>query len=51
MGEAELFQRNASFIVAHPGATSSDVLRLIEVCKSQVSSRVGVELETGVDIW
>jgi len=51
MGEVELYQRNANFFVAHPGATCADVLKLIEVCKSQVSSQLGVELEVGIDIW
>lgn len=51
MGEVELFTKNASFVVAHQGAVAADVLRLIDMCKSQVSNQLGVELETGIDVW
>jgi UDP-N-acetylmuramate dehydrogenase len=51
MGEVELYQRNLNFFIAHPGATSADVLRLIDVCISQVSNRLGIELESGITLW
>jgi len=37
--------------VAEPEATSSDVLRLIDLIRSQVRDRVGVELELELEIW
>ena len=51
VGAVEIYQPNANFFVAHNGATVEDVLKLIDVCKAQVSSQVGVELEAGIDIW
>jgi UDP-N-acetylmuramate dehydrogenase len=51
VGEAEVSQRHANFIVAHPGATSRDVLKLIDVVRSRIVERMGVELETELEIW
>lgn len=51
IGEAEVSQRHANFIVANPGATSQDVLRLIDMIRSRVAERLGVELETELEIW
>ncbi len=44
IGGAVVSERHANFIVAEPEATSSDVLRLIDLIRSQVRDRVGVEL-------
>ena len=43
--------RHANFIVAEPEATSNDVLRLIDLVRSQVHDRMGVELELQLEIW
>ena len=51
IGGAIVSERHANFIVAEPEATSSDVLRLIEMIRSQVRDRVGVELELELEIW
>jgi UDP-N-acetylmuramate dehydrogenase len=51
IGGAEVSDRHANFIVAHPGAKSSDVLRLIELVKEKIADRLGVELETEIEIW
>jgi UDP-N-acetylmuramate dehydrogenase len=51
VGEAEVSQRHANFIIAHPGATSRDVLKLIDVVRSRVVERMGIELETELQIW
>jgi UDP-N-acetylmuramate dehydrogenase len=51
IGGAEVSDRHANFIVADPGATSDDVLRLIEVVRSRVSERLGIDLETEIEIW
>jgi UDP-N-acetylmuramate dehydrogenase len=51
VGEAEVSQRHANFIVAQPGATTRDVLKLIDVVRSRIVERMGVELETELEIW
>ena len=51
VGGAEVSQRHANFIIAHPKATVRDVLKLIDVVRSQVAERMGVELETEIEIW
>ena len=51
VGGAEVSQRHANFIVAAEGATSQDVLRLIDMIRSRVAERLGVELETELEIW
>lgn len=51
VGGAEVSDRHANFIVAEPTATSQDVLRLIELVRSRVIERLGVELETEIQIW
>jgi UDP-N-acetylmuramate dehydrogenase len=51
LGGAEVSQRHANFFVAHPGATTKDVLQLIDVVRNRVAERMGVELETEIEIW
>jgi len=51
IGGAEVSERHANFIVAETGATSQDVLRLIDLVRSRVAERLGVELETEIEIW
>ncbi len=51
VGAVEVSQRHANFIVAGEGATSQDVLRLIDTIRSRVAERLGVELETELEIW
>lgn len=51
VGGAEVSDRHANFIVADPDATSRDVLQLIEQVRSAVAERLGVELETEIEIW
>ncbi|HEV2968451.1 MAG TPA: UDP-N-acetylmuramate dehydrogenase [Pirellulales bacterium] len=51
IGGAEVSDRHANFIVTDSDATSADVLRLIEVVRSRVAERLGVELETEIEIW
>jgi UDP-N-acetylmuramate dehydrogenase len=51
IGGALVSERHANFIIAEPEATSSDVLRLIDMIRSQVRDRVGVELELELEIW
>ena len=51
VGTATLSERNANFIVAEPGAASDDVLDLIELLRNGVSERLGVDLETQIEVW
>ncbi len=51
IGGAEVSQRHANFIVADDTATSADVLKLIELVRQRVEERLGVVLETEIEIW
>ena len=51
IGGAEVSPRHANFIVADEGARSNDVLRLIDLIRSRVAERLGVELENQLEIW
>lgn len=51
VGGAEVSQRHANFFITHPKATTRDVLKLIDVVRSRVAERMGVELETEIEIW
>jgi UDP-N-acetylmuramate dehydrogenase len=50
VGGAHVSRKHANFIVADPGATSADVVRLIEVVRAEVAESTGVLLETEVKI-
>lgn len=51
LGEAEVSERHANFIVTHDGATAKDVLNLIEVIKSRVFEVHNIDLELEIKIW
>lgn len=51
VGGAEVSDRHANFIVTHEGATSSDVLRLIDLIRSKVAEQFGIHLELEIKIW
>jgi UDP-N-acetylmuramate dehydrogenase len=51
VGGVEVSQRHANFFVAKPGATAKDVLQLVDVVRNKVAERMGVELETEIEIW
>lgn len=51
VGGAEISERDANFIVAHPDASARDVLRLIDLVRSRVRERFNVELELEITIW
>ena len=50
-GNVEFSSTNANFVVVHPGGTSDDVLNLIDQTRDQVADRMGVELQTAINIW
>ncbi len=51
IGGAVVSERHANFIVAEQDCTSQDVLRLIELVRSQVNDRMDVRLELEIEIW
>lgn len=50
-GGAELSERNANYVVAHPGTTASDILQLVEDVATRVKERTGVTLEREIHVW
>jgi UDP-N-acetylmuramate dehydrogenase len=51
VGGAEVSERDANFIVTDPGTSSRDVLRLIDLMRTRVRERSGIELEEEIAIW
>jgi UDP-N-acetylmuramate dehydrogenase len=51
LGGAEVSDRHANFIVAHPGAKTADILQLVERMRQRVWQQFGYELELEVQIW
>jgi UDP-N-acetylmuramate dehydrogenase len=51
IGNAEISDRHANFVITHPGATSRDVQRVIDLARSRVAEQFGVDLELEVQIW
>ena len=51
IGGAVVSERHANFIVAEQDCTSQDVLRLIDLVRSQVNDRMSVRLELEIEIW
>ncbi len=51
IGGAVVSDRHANFIIAEPECTGSDILRLIDIVRSQISERLGVSLELELEIW
>ncbi len=51
VGGAEISDRDANYVVAHEGACSRDVLRLIDLVRSQVLERFNTELELALSVW
>jgi UDP-N-acetylmuramate dehydrogenase len=51
VGGAEVSDRDANYIVVHPGATSRDVLRLIDLMRAKVHERFNITLEQEITVW
>ena len=51
IGKVEISDRDPNVFVTHQGATSGDVLRLIDLVKTQVSDRLSVDLEPAIEVW
>lgn len=51
VGGAEVSDRHANYIVAHPGATAADVLALIEQVRGRIREQFGYDLELQIQVW
>lgn len=51
IGNAEISDRHANFVITHDDCSSDDILRLIELARSRVTQQFGVDLEVEIDIW
>jgi UDP-N-acetylmuramate dehydrogenase len=51
VGGAEISERHANSVVVHSGGTAQDVLRLLDLIRSRVRERFGVELELEMTVW
>jgi UDP-N-acetylmuramate dehydrogenase len=51
VGGAEVSNKHANFIIAHPGCTADDVLKLIKIVQEKVYEQQRVHLETEVQMW
>ncbi|MBM3999854.1 MAG: UDP-N-acetylmuramate dehydrogenase [Planctomycetes bacterium] len=51
VGNAEVSDRDPNFLIAHPGASASDVLKLVDILRKTVFDRLGIELETTLEVW
>jgi len=50
-GGAEVSDRHANFIVAHPDAKAADILQLIDRIRQRVWQQFGYELELQIQVW
>lgn len=51
VGNVEILDVDPNFLIAQPGATSDEVLRMIESVKTQVAERLEVNLVPAIQIW
>ena len=51
VGGAQVSERHANFITADPNCTSQEIIQLIELVKTKVETRFGIELELEIEIW
>jgi UDP-N-acetylmuramate dehydrogenase len=51
VGGAEVSDRHANYIIAHPGASSADVVTLIDRIRSVVLEHSGQALELQIQVW
>jgi UDP-N-acetylmuramate dehydrogenase len=51
VGDAEISAQNANFVLTGRNATSADVRELIDTVRRTVLDRLGVPLETSIELW
>jgi len=51
IGNAEVSEKHANFIIAHPGCTADDVMKLVKIIREKVWDKNQLHLESEVQIW
>ena len=51
VGGAEVSEKHANFIIAHPGCRADDVMKLIKIIREKVFEKNEIHLESEVQIW
>ena len=51
VGGAEVSEKHANFIVAHPGCRADDVMKLVKIIREKVFDKNEIHLESEVQIW
>ena len=51
VGGAQVSDRDANCIIAEPGTSACDVLRLIDLMRSRVQERFHLDLELEISVW
>lgn len=51
VGSAEVSDKHANFIVAHPGCKADDVMKLVKLIREKVWDKNQIHLESEVQIW
>jgi UDP-N-acetylmuramate dehydrogenase len=51
VGGVEVSDRDANYFIVHPGASTRDVLRLIDLVRARVQERLNVVLEQEITMW
>lgn len=51
VGGAEVSDRNAAYVVAHPGTTAADILQLVAKIEDRVKTATGVALDRELNVW
>lgn len=48
---AGLYDRDLNFVLASSGATSKDILQLMDMVRDKVAQKMGIELERALEVW
>jgi UDP-N-acetylmuramate dehydrogenase len=51
VGGAEVSDKHANFVIAHPGCKAADVMRLVKLIREKVWEKNQIHLESEVQIW
>jgi UDP-N-acetylmuramate dehydrogenase len=51
VGGAEVSEKHANFIIAHPGCRADDVQKIVKIIQEKVAEKSEVNLETEVKMW
>ncbi len=51
VGGAQVNDRNANYVVADPGTSARDVLKIIELIRTRVQEQFRIDLELALSIW